>query len=512
MKKVYLLGFALGFCALAQAQDEYAIPTELPDVYLERVSPNGNFVMGQDVFGTVVYTYNVKTGETLEYYAVAPGEGNSVANDGTVVGWNMGEGMTATVMKNGKNHVVSYYEPLHASYLHAVTPDGRRATGYVANTENTRATFLPFVVDIAEDGTPGVPRVLPNPEFDFFGNYALYIMPCVISDDGKTIVGLVYEHSNIYSWPIIFREDENGIWSYSEPTKSLFNPNHEEIPRHPDYTMDAGSEPQPQDFIADPEKRQQYIEYRKTQVDVGTYWNFMTDEEYDAYREAHLKWADNWGDEYYDALRAYEQMQRRVNGGQNFGGIMHIKPDGSEFLTARMGSPVLFNVEDGSFKNYNVSSPGVTITQWLADGTLLGCTVQNAGESYVPYIAYIRPIETGRWVKVTDYLESNQPSYLYWLEDSILNFNGQLITGAVSFSDDRSIMSGGYMDGQGGALSYVFAPYTAGVEEIVPEGVENETFNVFNLNGVNVLTTKDKSDLNNLPKGIYIVNGKKIAI
>ena len=39
-----------------------------------------------------------------------------------------------------------------------------------------------------------------------------------------------------------------------------------------------------------------------------------------------------------------------------------------------------------------------------------------------------------------------------------------------------------------------------------------EYFKVFNLNGANVLNTANRSDLNNLPEGLYIINGKKVMI
>lgn len=37
-------------------------------------------------------------------------------------------------------------------------------------------------------------------------------------------------------------------------------------------------------------------------------------------------------------------------------------------------------------------------------------------------------------------------------------------------------------------------------------------YRVYNLQGINILTTKQKSDLNNLPRGIYVINGQKILI
>lgn len=40
----------------------------------------------------------------------------------------------------------------------------------------------------------------------------------------------------------------------------------------------------------------------------------------------------------------------------------------------------------------------------------------------------------------------------------------------------------------------------------------NQYFRVYNFNGVNVLNTANKSDLNDLPRGLYIINVKKTII
>lgn len=47
--------------------------------------------------------------------------------------------------------------------------------------------------------------------------------------------------------------------------------------------------------------------------------------------------------------------------------------------------------------------------------------------------------------------------------------------------------------------------------EVVPV-VDNSRTVVYNLQGIKVLDTEDNSELNTLPRGIYIVNGKKIAV
>lgn len=51
----------------------------------------------------------------------------------------------------------------------------------------------------------------------------------------------------------------------------------------------------------------------------------------------------------------------------------------------------------------------------------------------------------------------------------------------------------------------------AGVENIIDDNVPT-VYKVYNLQGVKMLETEDASAVNNLPAGIYVVNGKKVAI
>ena len=61
--------------------------------------------------------------------------------------------------------------------------------------------------------------------------------------------------------------------------------------------------------------------------------------------------------------------------------------------------------------------------------------------------------------------------------------------------------------------SYILKLGTSGVKSLIDEDCNKEDIlRVYNLNGINVLNTTDASALKTLPKGIYIVNGKKIII
>lgn len=64
-------------------------------------------------------------------------------------------------------------------------------------------------------------------------------------------------------------------------------------------------------------------------------------------------------------------------------------------------------------------------------------------------------------------------------------------------------------DGGEFKLTFVYDTNQAGISAIEADG---GVYVVYSLSGVKVLETADKAEINNLPAGIYIVNGKKISV
>lgn len=52
--------------------------------------------------------------------------------------------------------------------------------------------------------------------------------------------------------------------------------------------------------------------------------------------------------------------------------------------------------------------------------------------------------------------------------------------------------------------------FSSGIEDVTE--ITRDVYNVYNIHGNYILRTRNKEDLNNLQKGIYIINGKKIMI
>ena len=53
---------------------------------------------------------------------------------------------------------------------------------------------------------------------------------------------------------------------------------------------------------------------------------------------------------------------------------------------------------------------------------------------------------------------------------------------------------------------------TTGISTVNANAATDATINVYNLTGVKVMSTTDAADINNLSKGLYIINGKKVVI
>lgn len=74
----------------------------------------------------------------------------------------------------------------------------------------------------------------------------------------------------------------------------------------------------------------------------------------------------------------------------------------------------------------------------------------------------------------------------------------------------EAIITAETLDGSKLSASCTIKDQNSGIEDIVSD--IDSGYIVYNLNGIRVLKTSNKSDLESLPKGIYIVNNKKVAI
>lgn len=532
MKKLYLLGLACCLSGSMFAQSDYVTPVEVQEMVAQGVSPNGRYVSGQDMLGSVVYLYDVVNGEKKEFMMFGTGNGNNVSNNGIVVGYDLsGASQVGCLLING---APVYPRGLNISgqqsSIDGITPDGTRACGYKSGGGSV--LYTPIVVDINEDGTVKNPVNLPYPRKDIFDEAPQWVNAIAISDDGKTIAGFVLSGNGFFCYPIVYREDENGKWSYTEPTMDLFNPEHLPLPVWPDVVWGengAPAQPNAIDFMT-PEERAAFEEAVKQNPNMaGEAYKFLTDEEYKRYEEAIRQFDKDALDYINPLIDAYWHqcyiMGRDIVCLENFITVSH---DGSEIAVVKITpdsgmlpqayTPEVITVATSDIREIPIGKENMIIPrQILSDGTIVAVSSPN---DFIPFVCYVCEPGQDEFITLNDFLEQNIPSYLPWLEDSDLTQYGIIgydensdaiygfytVTGYVWMSDKYETIAGGVPLGDG--YTYVYFNKEGyeinGIGQIEMDPATEEAAPVYyNLQGVRVA---------NPTSGIYIVNGKKVLV
>ena len=533
----------------------------VPDSYGQKISPDGRFTAGETIDGSYFMRDN-SSGELYYYSECHAGMGNCIAADGTMVGHNP---TSARVMKEGKSTTVPSLAVFSESYLNAITPDGSRICGVVINPSLTNPDFtdpdfsaqmyVPFYCDREADGQFGEAVILPHPDKDFFGATPQFCSAVWISSDGKTIAGQVIDDSGFFMYPLIYRQDSDGEWSFSLPSEKLFNQDNLPIPHFPVFEMKA---PQAEDFIEDPERRAEFLEalefwiaddYDQDSDPYSVLDLYMTPEEIEAYEQAWASYAEYSA--YYDTLLTQYYIDREALLSSSVFFIencMAMNTDGTVLATSQSKSfhvdgfiypvqfeiPYIFNLEDDTWRKVGDDFSRILTNQVLRDGTVVGA-LPNIGPSSPdasPVHSYILLPDAEEFITIAEYLEGSDPSAFSWMDDYLHHeiqigidetgapvYADMFVSGLVSFSDDRSVISAG-VDGwswdtqTGYYFTYVLTNLNeAGIDSRELEFPAEDTgITVYNLQGVQVMKTTRKSDISNLPKGIYLINGKKIAL
>lgn len=543
MKKFLLLSLACLMGGSAIAQDDYVTPFLYEEVFLEGVSRDGSLAAGQDVYGSLVYGLVPSTGEITIYDGMCIGGGNFIANNGMMVGQDIfykgGSEQHAAVMFNGKKSVPDNLKNIGFSALNGISADGTRACGYM--TASGKTSYVPFIVNIDADGTVSKAVKLPFPSKDFFGSAPQMVTAICISDDGKTVAGLLTDGSGFYMYPIVFKEGADGTWTYTEPTKPLFNTSGVTVPGDPEETVDPDEPKAPSiaDYMTD-EELEAYRKALATDPNVEP-WDFMTAAEYAAYQKAVKEYNDAINEWLDKTLGNYHKNMYEAGKDEMFGPNMAISSDGSKLLVMQnhhdqgvsadaytYSDLILIDTNTSELTKLN-SGNHVSLVplQILDDGTL---TVWGHPTlEFIPYVTYMQRPDSNEFEEAVTFLEEKIPAYYPWLEDTlgmygVIGYDPEtgaeirgdyIVSGIMTFSEDLSVVAGGLPLGEG--ISYIY--YKEGGFDFMQSGVkdmvaapENGLFNVYNLNGVKVMATEDASRINNLPKGIYIVNGKKVAL
>ena len=520
MKKTIILIAAALLPAIGFAQDEQEVASIewIKNVYPLHMSPNGKW-LGSSAGDASIY--NVETRENVYYEECQMGLAACVANNGMAVGNTANDG--AAIMYDGRTINPSSLLGRFGN-LNAITPDAKWIVGTIGNPENSEMSFLPAVIPVDENGVTGEPQILPYPPKDFFGMTPQFISAISISTDGNVVVGMVQDWRGMYSYPIYFTKDAQGEWSYTQPTESLFNPTNINIPPSP-WRAEPPF-PEPENFMSG-QAQSAYLEaFENYSVNQGPYpWpeDYMTPAEYNAYVEAvsdYNKWYYSVEDAIKEYIKIYSQVLRtspsfNVND-------MAMMPKGESFMVAGtketenedviISAFYKFNTTDGTYET--IESPGSSFYphQMFSDGTVF----ITRGIQQMPTTMVLTP-GSDKFISFPEYIRPSNPEAADYIEE---NFNG---SGVVLGNEDRTFYTGALTpdlvdyDWDNEYIDYYYScyfitmPSNAGVETIIEEPTDG-LYMVYDLNGVKMLETKDFSAVNELPKGIYIVNGKKIVV
>ncbi|MCH5234829.1 MAG: hypothetical protein J1E16_06010 [Muribaculaceae bacterium] len=553
MKKILLISLLAASAAIGRADliDIEGVDI-LTDFYAHKMSLDGTQIVGEADDGSTVY-YNIPDQQFYFYPECSFGRGYVVADNGWVVGCRMmdsdSQSTVGVIMNEGEISTPKVFDTYVTSNIHSITPDASRVCGVVGNNGKGMSN-LPYYCDIDDNGNFGALQFLPVPDKDFFGNRPQYCSATWISKDGKTIAGQVVDARGFFIYPIVYRENEQGVWNYSFPSESLFNQKNLELPQplgdfeeeNPDLEY-----PDVTNFM-DPSKVAAWNEaYHLWETNnfldmydpYNNLDNFMTEEEIEDYLQAvaaYNKAVEDYNEknaEYWD--KVFQIVECSVFFVRNG---MAMSPDGNWLASSAEWedtssqlydeavmyyTPYRFDLKTGEIKQIDTNTSNVVAYQTFNNGDVISVSPTS---SPMPPRSWLYQNSTGESISFADYVKKVSPFYGAWYEENLtgnipvgeddkgfLIYEYATITGNVAANEDMTVICGG-VEGQAirldMLLTYIFTDLTAGIEKIENSEDFNGVYNVYDLKGVKVMTTRDASLLNSLPKGLYLINGKKI--
>lgn len=482
----------------------------LPDFYTMRMSPDGKVIAG--FISEDTYLYNLNTEQITELTGFQIGNGNALSGDGRIAVGGTGQDQAGIVI--GTELILP--ENL-SSYtlcsLHGITADGTLICGTIENKKGRAPMYVPAVFEVSADGAVSDPILLPYPEKDIFGTAPQFCSAVWISDDGKTVLGQVVADNGMFKYPVLYKKNAIGEWSYTIPGENLLNPNHVEIPENPgDFEL---TPPQESDFM-DPDKAAAWEaaleEYRVNGFIQDQYPNpadYMTKDQIDAFNKASEEY-NAYAEAYNQKLFAYQEailkiMDESVNYVQN---AFALSADGKmvaagaeysvedpdsdpEYPSFLVFNPLyIIDVENGTSTKIETKQQMALPDQVLAGGVVVGSTPLPGPMSatVLDPLTYVWYAGLDDWMPIEEYLGKGNPEVATWMkdnlthyipvgitEDSQIEYGDVLMSGHALLNSDATIISGGvcayhYSDDHE-YESYIITGMTSGVESTVADAI-----------------------------------------
>ena len=537
MKKLLLLTglSAINLAAAAEVPE----PKMIEDALISSISPNGQYAVSEGASGLRIF--NLTTGEEYTQLNVSEedefftGDGSCVSNNGIVIGSKQ-DSPYPYYWKDGEWHTLPIPSDARTSnFARAISADGSRMCGTLRiagmGGEGDALMVVPCVWNADGDGY-AMPVRLPYPEYDYSGRIPQYITAIDISADGKVVVGQIRDAQGILNYPIIYREDENGEWSYEIPREDLINPDKlEPVP----FPGGGPVMPQFESFMTQEEidaynvDFQEYLDSGCT-IPCPEYWEYMAPDEIAAYNQA--------ADEYNKEAMAYNEKYEAW--AEFMMGVLLSSPDYA-FNQVRIsadGKTIGCTVQVEGEKDPMTGFPTIDNSVWLFDLTSGKITkYEKNGDLNIFYIgndgvgigttsagtisdSYI--LKDGETLDIVTWMNSKEPVYGSWIIDNMTfpyaeqvyneetgNYESvygeTVMTGRAVATPDFSVVSlsvQNVWDGLDDGLAYVFdMKYSAGVESVAPAMNEKT---IYDLSG--------RKLRNAAAPGIYIIDGQKKVV
>lgn len=528
---------------------------------IEKVSEDGRYaVFTQE--GTLYLLDTKTTDETKQVTVFAAddetglhysiGFGHIFADDNTLVGQTTDN--TPAILKNGEWTLLPVKESdLTLGKINsadAITPDGSRICGGIAMAEfsmNAKEPMLvPVIWDKQADGTYGQYTVLPYPKTDFTGSVPQYVTARDMSADGKTIIGQITDNIGFSTYPIVYRQDAEGKWSYelileemvyNTQAEFLKYPTYEpQMPNAEDYMDEAG-------LAAFDAANQAYMDSLMAAYETGewpSYYpnsaDFLTGENKAAYDALNSKYQEE-NAAYLDSLFAFQDFYAENTTGASFEyNISYLSSDGkyAAMTYIKPGEIPFWDPDQNFVCRYNIETKTLELCE--QEGSATGI-MDNGNVLYsMPYdgsmwqrTAHVMNVGATAGAPLESYIatQSAKASELFTevLTCEMLAFDTEtwepleepdtvlVLAGTTSCNRNGSILCGwtyneGNVNADWSILGYIidltsFDDYTS----IKTLAANNKITSmvVTDLNGAVVNTTGSIKDLN---KGTYLITTK----
>ncbi|MDE6291211.1 MAG: hypothetical protein K2M16_06740 [Muribaculaceae bacterium] len=533
----FLLLAGLSALGLSTTAAEIPDPITIVNSNAYYMSPNAQYMVSDGYVGLQIF--DLVSGQTYDYTDGSP-EGHYEASIGRCVSDNgIVLSLSGKYWMNGKWYAMKI--PSNAGYGcigSSITPDGKRICGIIGLSgmnpdDSDQLRDVPFIWNWDETKEDfGQPVKLPYPDKDFTGRTPQMVTAIDISADGKTIVGQVMTALGNIQYPIIYREDAQGEWSYEIPDRDALYLEGYDFPQYPSdegpslpsfETYMSGEE-----VIAYNEAYDAYIRSGYT-LPEPQYQDYMTVSEVEEYERAMAKYTkeyEDWSARFNAWISAYYRIASTIPGYQ-FNSI-RISPDGQTYANTvlveeeigntgyfrQLSYIYVFDIESGSVTKYEQKDN--FIFTYLGDkGVALAVTnLLGEPQSYV--------LTDGDCIDMRTWITTRIPQYDSWMEENMLQgvevaeFDPELgeevitykelvLTGRACATPDLSVITLGVTnvwDFMDEGNTYVFdMKYGLGVSSVLPD--EHERC-VYDLSGRRLKNAD--------APGIYVINGEKKVV